>query len=157
MFISVSYFSRTKIKAEGKHRFQVQLEGKWKDLEEEKLVTALFAGEPSGTFSDRGQDYEVTFTAPMKQINKATRRERDVRFLDDHGTVFKDGAAARASVSAAASSPAGYASSSPEVVPPADRKRLSAASTDGAATSSSKRSPKSDRGTEVSLIFALSF
>mmetsp|Transcript_115903 Transcript_115903/g.201207 ORF Transcript_115903/g.201207 Transcript_115903/m.201207 type:complete len:233 (+) Transcript_115903:92-790(+) len=61
--------------------FQVKLGGDWKDYtkEEDKILKRAFmAGFPTAKFHLRGQNYIYDFKS-MKQINKETRKERDIR------------------------------------------------------------------------------
>jgi len=61
--------------------FQVKLSGEWKnyDAEEDKILKrAYLAGFPNAQYSLRGQQYQTDF-ARMKQKNKKTDKEREIR------------------------------------------------------------------------------
>jgi hypothetical protein len=62
-------------------RFQVKLGGEWSDYSDEEdkiLKRAYMAGFPNARFQYRGQSYEYNFHR-MVQINKNTRKERQIR------------------------------------------------------------------------------
>jgi len=62
--------------------FQVKLGSDWKDYskEEDKILKRAFmAGFPSCKFHLRGQDYQYEFGKDMKQINKGSGKERQIR------------------------------------------------------------------------------
>merc|ERR1712232_195858 len=76
---------RGKGQGKGKHtkprKWQIRLDGQWKDYEDQEdriLKRAYLVGQPNAKFHLRGQDYEYNFRK-MVQINKHTRKEREIR------------------------------------------------------------------------------
>merc|ERR1719282_1594272 len=64
-----------------KNKFQIQLEGKWQDYNQEEdgvLKRAFLIGQPNTRFHLRGQDYEYSFET-FTQQNLSTQRERKIR------------------------------------------------------------------------------